>query len=156
MVEAPMTMRRLAASLTLASLVAGLAGILFQWRHDAPSLSRLQADDAERQLYSSPGPAPKGMFVPGSVYGGLPPKKLRKDVLVNVLFLSNPTKVEQWCAPPAGPWSGCTDRNGLRHPIIVVTNPCAFTTDYYAIEVCHELGHANGWPDDHRGGVNAY
>jgi antirestriction protein ArdC len=33
---------------------------------------------------------------------------------------------------------------------LVLPNPCAFgSNDRYAALLCHELGHANGWPPTH-------
>jgi len=33
---------------------------------------------------------------------------------------------------------------------IIAPNPCSFPdTDAYARILCHEIGHANGWPSTH-------
>ena len=79
-----------------------------------------------------------------------PPVGFQQNRTVTVEFASQ-THINTVChalfgAPPVGmKTNACA--TGQR---LVLPNPCAYArTDRYAALLCHELGHANGWPPTH-------
>ena len=77
-----------------------------------------------------------------------------KSTLINILSgvqRADQGEIQRVCeakfgAPPAGMRTNACD-TGER---MVMPNPCNFPdTDRYAHLLCHELGHANGWPPTH-------
>jgi hypothetical protein len=92
-----------------------------------------------------------------------PPVTLQQNRTVTVEFAGQ-GRINSVChslfgAPPAGmKTNACATGQRLMLP-----NPCAFgPSDRYAALLCHELGHANGWPSTHgdfpvaaRAGVDA-
>lgn len=90
-----------------------------------------------------------------TISNGWPPTKYAGDITVPVLFASN---VSEACIAaglkdygPAYEIQGCTLSTADGKPIkIIVSNPCrASPQGSYGRIVCHEIGHANGWPADH-------
>lgn len=79
-----------------------------------------------------------------------PPVRFQSDATVS-LQLSNQAGIDRAChplfgPPPAGMKTDACEVAGR----IVAPNPCAYPdTDAYAHLLCHELGHANGWPRTH-------
>jgi hypothetical protein len=79
-----------------------------------------------------------------------PPAALQQNRTVTVEFTGQ-QRINSVCnslfgAPPAGmKTNACA--TGQR---LVLPNPCTFgPNDRYAALLCHELGHANGWPPPH-------
>lgn len=72
-----------------------------------------------------------------------PPDQFWRDVRVAVEFII-PESVGVRCDQPG--WAlACTIRGG-ETPLIVMPNPCAFREqDGYALTLCHEISHVNGW-----------
>lgn len=87
----------------------------------------------------------------GTLYDNdLPPARYQGDATVSVSFAST-RGVNDRCAqvvgqsPPGRHWGACHLSTG----IIIFPNPCLYPDQPYAKLMCHELGHANGWPADH-------
>lgn len=80
---------------------------------------------------------------------GTPPVRYRGDRSVMVEFVA-PDKVEQACglAKPVCGYRMMACRRGNR---LIMPNPCAgnHIVEPYGKLLCHELGHANGWPAYH-------
>jgi hypothetical protein len=147
----------LAAYLVVVSAGAGLA---------IGDLHRREADLKASAEYTGTLPNLKGEPIPGPDFYGLPPQRFQNgDVAVGVYFTTLEA-IQRMCGKNVG---ACEWQDGLKRPILVMENPCHrvqfdidlsrftrrdyVTDDPYAIEVCHELGHARGWPEDHRGGI---
>lgn len=84
-----------------------------------------------------------------------PPSSFRGAATVAIEFV-RPDAVAYRCAErgaklqaaAAGAASACADEL-----LVTLANPCALTDGgWYAVNFCHELAHANGWPADHHGG----
>jgi hypothetical protein len=73
-----------------------------------------------------------------------PPAEYQRSRPVLVEFVT-PEAVMLRCMQRGAflPSIACADRE-----VITIGNPCAFGGAYAAI-LCHELGHANGWPPHH-------
>lgn len=87
----------------------------------------------------------------GSIFShDIPPARYQGDVTATVRFASH-AEVTRECArgrprPPSGKeYSGCTKPDGT----IWMIDPCRYTSQDYALSMCHELGHLHGWPGDH-------
>lgn len=78
---------------------------------------------------------------------GLPPLRYRGDINGAVHFAS-PEKVTVLCGGKVEGkiLLGCAR---ARPRQMYVANPCLSSDQLYARELCHELGHLNGWPADH-------
>lgn len=83
-----------------------------------------------------------------------PPAKYQGDNLVVVRFL-DPDKVPAACTSGVidmngGVVTACVLRAGTVAQVMIVPNPCTWpnVSDIKQI-MCHELGHANGWPANH-------
>lgn len=80
----------------------------------------------------------------------IPPARYQGDTTVQ-LQITNQSGIDQVChkafgAPPAGMKTDACEIDGR----VIAPNPCAFAaTDPYAKLLCHEIGHANGWPASH-------
>jgi hypothetical protein len=88
---------------------------------------------------------------PGSeVASGKPPVRFRGDTTALVMFVSD---VETACRKAglkhvAGTVTeGCTVLGGER-PVVIIPNGCK-KSGQYAVNICHEIGHVNGWPPTH-------
>jgi hypothetical protein len=82
---------------------------------------------------------------------GPPPARFRGDAEVTVRFV---TDVAAACRKAglkdmgaAYPVNGCTITQKGEVPIIIERNPCK--AGGLRSSLCHEIGHANGWPGDH-------
>lgn len=80
-----------------------------------------------------------------------PPQRFQGDKVAVVVFGGRPV-IEYLCGKPNADGVGpiaCTGEK--KHTtVMALPNPCAFADfDFYAAIVCHELGHANGWPASH-------
>jgi len=75
-----------------------------------------------------------------------PPVRFQGDSTITVTF-AKPELVQELCRQRDEPRDprmiGCADKGSMHVP-----NPCGID-EHYAQIVCHELGHANGWPADH-------
>lgn len=82
------------------------------------------------------------LIIRGLVYDGPPPFRYQKDATIKTAFVTN---LSRYCGkPPQGHrWGGC-----YKGGFMFVENPCSVTGDY-AKEMCHELGHAEGWSRYH-------
>lgn len=86
-----------------------------------------------------------------TVYDGYPPYRFQGDVNVHVRFVSN---VEAECNRaglekiPDTEVRGCTVTQGASS-YIIVRNPCLGSYSNYTKNLCHEIGHVNGWPGTH-------
>lgn len=97
-----------------------------------------------------------GVLITLTAYGTLyshdmPPSRYRGDVQVTVRFESE-SKVESDCgvgiapAPAGQHYAGCNLPDG----IMVLPNACLRPAESdFRLTLCHEIGHANGWPPDH-------
>lgn len=80
----------------------------------------------------------------------IPPQRFQHDTAVQ-LQLSGQNGIDRAChkafgAPPAGMKTDACEIDGR----VFAPNPCAFPqSDAYARLLCHEIGHANGWPASH-------
>lgn len=86
-------------------------------------------------------------------FDGRPPAQLQHDNVVTMEFAGqsriNDVCNAQFGAPPAGMQTQACATAGKR---LIMPNPCAFPeSETYARLLCHELGHANGWPPTHGG-----
>jgi len=73
------------------------------------------------------------------------PQRYRTPVAVMTVF--RPLKeVRDICGVKT---RGCTVRIEDGPPVIVLPNPCDIRYDNYARDVCHEVGHVNGWGKGH-------
>lgn len=93
-------------------------------------------------------PIPKSL--PSLYSNELPPERFQHNATV-VLMTTDQVGIDQAClaqfgpAPPGMKTDAC--ESGGR---IVAPNPCSYPeTDLYARILCHEIGHANGWPAAH-------
>lgn len=81
---------------------------------------------------------------------GAPPQRFRDDVTVSI-DIRDQAGIDSEChamfgAPPPGMKTNAC-YTGKK---VIMPNPCSFPkTDTYAHMLCHELGHANGWPSTH-------
>jgi hypothetical protein len=75
----------------------------------------------------------------------IPPAEFQKNNGAQVEFVSDFRLVEVCKNARA---VACSGMVGDEH-VIWVQNPCK-VGGYYAAVLCHELGHVNGWPADHR------
>lgn len=89
-----------------------------------------------------------GPFVGLADFDFQPPTALQRGRTDTVRFADDKGILEE-CGTQA---RACTHDQFEGGKRITVPNPCRFTKDTYALLLCHELGHANGWPGDHRGG----
>lgn len=144
------------ASLLGACMVAGEAGLApGEGSGVAAGTTRHRAkNDAEAQKFTAPAP-PEEIERDNNVTRGeapsdwQPPAQFQGNALAAVYFASE-AEVQRLCGDGT---RGCEKMDAPRHPLLVVGNPCGLTYfDAYAVELCHELGHANGWPADHIGG----
>jgi hypothetical protein len=75
-----------------------------------------------------------------------PPVRYQADTTASVEFMAAerimPRCLERGAAVLA---NACADRS-----LITITNPCAYQGESYAKRLCHEMGHINGWPADHK------
>jgi hypothetical protein len=79
-----------------------------------------------------------------------PPERFQGNATI-VLTTADQTGVDQACLAQFGPapegmkTDACETGGRIFAP-----NPCSFPeTDLYARILCHEIGHANGWPATH-------
>ena len=79
-----------------------------------------------------------------------PPERFRRDTTVR-LQITGQDGINQAChkafgPPPPGMKTDACEIDGR----VIAPNPCAFpASDAYARLLCHEIGHANGWPASH-------
>ena len=75
----------------------------------------------------------------------LPPERYRSDTTSTITF-AKPELVQELCGKRGvDELVAC-----FEPPVIIVPNPCDYPDESYARIVCHEIGHANGWPADHK------
>lgn len=90
------------------------------------------------------------MATPGQVSDASPPLRFQRAgahqlVIVPISEIGERcTGVMNLRPPPGVYYHGCTRRG-----VIYVPNPCAAKAEWFAGLLCHELAHANGWPDTH-------
>lgn len=88
---------------------------------------------------------------PQSADDGPPPVRFRGDVeATRVSFTANPEKACRAAGLKNIGEAGvraCSITGGGRREVII-RNPCK-ASGQYARDLCHELGHLNGWPGDH-------
>lgn len=103
----------------------------------------------EAKLFTVPNQiiTPKGPFTGGAGYDWQPPFSMQGAVEVAILFTTK-SEIHIQCGITA---VACELQKDPRKPLLILPNPCNNIDDYSLI-LCHELGHANGWPGDHRGG----
>lgn len=80
----------------------------------------------------------------------IPPVKFRADAMATVAFVADP---DGRCAPPddVRQYRACVVTYPGGAQLMVLPNPCKFASvDFYARWACHELGHRNGWPANHK------
>lgn len=127
------------ASLLFVSFVSYAAGCIAERTHELASFST---------------PVSSQTIAPGGPYRGnadetwQPPPAMTKDTFVAVRF-GDRVDVHANCGQTA---QACETQDGVRVPLLELPNPCAWTAESYALVVCHEIGHAEGWAGDHRGG----
>lgn len=80
---------------------------------------------------------------------GWPPRRYRRDATAQVHFVDQ-KHVTGYCdaGDPAGPgWETVACESGFT---LYLPNPCTYPDgDEYARIACHELGHVNGWSNNH-------
>lgn len=85
------------------------------------------------------------------VYDGPPPARFQQDTeATRVIFTG---QAAQKCAgaglkPVAETETNACALIGASRREIIIGNPCK-ATGKYAADLCHEIGHLNGWPKDH-------
>ncbi len=79
-----------------------------------------------------------------------PPTRFQQDATV-VLQTSDQAGIDGACQTLFGkPPTGRKTNACFTGQRVIMPNPCAFpASDAYAHMLCHELGHANGWPSTH-------
>jgi hypothetical protein len=79
-----------------------------------------------------------------------PPIRHQRDATV-VLQVADQAEIERICQPLFGtPPAGMKTDACQTGDRVVLPNPCLYPpTETYAHMLCHELGHANGWPRTH-------
>jgi hypothetical protein len=78
-----------------------------------------------------------------------PPQRFQRDTTVQ-LQITGQDGIDRAChkafgAPPPGMKTDACEIDGR----VIAPNPCSFPADPYARLLCHEIGHANGWPASH-------
>jgi len=73
------------------------------------------------------------------------PARYRSDVGVMVIYKSI-EEVERQCGRRT---VACTVRVSDLPPFIIARNPCTLKYDLHARDMCHEVGHVNGWGKEH-------
>jgi hypothetical protein len=98
-----------------------------------------------------------GLLLVAAAYGSLfsndvPPGRFQGNVTVTVRFESE-AQVEIDCGrdlppPPAGQaYTACVLPDGQT---MILPNACLRPLESdFRLKVCHEIGHANGWPSNH-------
>lgn len=78
----------------------------------------------------------------------LPPAQYQRDTSAAVHFRDR-MEIERICSERVGHYSqACADIGGMN---IWIENPCNVADQHwYPALLCHEIGHRNGWPADHR------
>lgn len=77
---------------------------------------------------------------------GPAPGRYRGDNHAQVVFTSRQEVLDAAC-PPTADYTALACTVGKRR--ITLPNPCLWPNDPYAVLVCHELGHVNGWSAKH-------
>ena len=79
-----------------------------------------------------------------------PPARFQGAVTVQ-LEVSDQARIDKICHPLFGtPPAGMKTDACQTGDRVIMPNPCSFPqTETYARMLCHELGHANGWPSTH-------
>ena len=100
-------------------------------------------------ICSAPVAVPATVTTPNATYYSdkLPPQRFRSNGRVLVRFADQRT-IDRECgkAPCNMVTLGCLQSS----VIMILPNPCSYgPDDDYAVLVCHELGHLNGWPATH-------
>lgn len=88
------------------------------------------------------------LLLASTVDDGWPPPRYRGDVSARVHFVA-PELISALCDDTPNPPDVVTDACSEGFDIWV-PNPCGFRGEY-ARRLCHELGHVNGWSDNHPG-----
>lgn len=73
------------------------------------------------------------------------PQRYRSDVAVLTVYRSI-EEVERQCGKRA---VACTVKVSDMPPFIIARNPCTLKYDLFARDMCHEVGHVNGWGREH-------
>jgi hypothetical protein len=81
-----------------------------------------------------------------------PPLRFQHPTLVRLQTANQPV-IDRLCASRFGPAPAGMRTNACQiGGMVVAPDPCSFPeTDTYAQILCHEIGHANGWPATHGG-----
>jgi hypothetical protein len=81
---------------------------------------------------------------------GAPPNRYKRDQTVTLEFRSQ-AGIDQGCQSLFGkPPAGMKTNACFTGQKVIMPNPCDYPeTETYAHMLCHELGHANGWPSTH-------
>jgi hypothetical protein len=95
----------------------------------------------EPQFVRKPDLAALTAYPKTMVFDGMPPTRFRAPRKMKV-----ETGSVAKCGTPAKGFvfEGCTD--GV---VVHVPNPCDFPNESFAVLLCHEQGHLQGWPADH-------
>lgn len=89
------------------------------------------------------------LTAPGLLNDNWPPARFMGDRNGVTIELLSPQAIYVLCGKPPEPMDrhGCSNKG---EGWIAIRNPClAPRWDDYARDLCHELGHMNGWPLDH-------
>lgn len=84
---------------------------------------------------ASAGPALPGLA---------PPERHQGDNHAAVLFVQ-PEQLATYCGRPADQVRVACAAGHM----IIIPNPCRVVGELYALILCHELGHVNGWSGKH-------
>lgn len=73
------------------------------------------------------------------------PQRFRENVAVLVVYMSI-EEVERMCGRRT---VACMISSQDAPPYIMARNPCSLKYDLHARDMCHEVGHVNGWGKEH-------
>lgn len=73
----------------------------------------------------------------------VPPARFRKDASFSITIMPA-AAIGRACGDAA--FIACSEIGGQH---VIISNPCLFQGEEYARQLCHELGHVNGWPRMH-------
>lgn len=124
----------------------GLGMMLGVYGMDSEAINRILAAETEPSfgpMTLSSSPSSDRYVLPLAEETQRPPRKMQGDARVIVEFV-DPEAVEGLCAG-GGPGALACAKLYPGKPTLVMPNPCVFPWEGYAVMLCHELGHANGW-----------
>lgn len=144
-------------SIVLALMMA-LCGFLLAIADEATNRDRLTTDplaelgaDPSVQLAARPAPGPLPMalgtaILPANAY---PPVRFIESRSAAVTLFLTPEGIARACGVSSRPNGVILACASEEKGIMALPHPCQFPNDPYAVVVCHELAHLNGWTGEH-------